>query len=151
MRVLATVIAASQLLLCSAFVAPGVRTQPLRARAVAMSVFDDTTLAFSKAHPEIYAVCAQTCLHVFVSCLTHVQAGVGPTTKAERWNGRHAMFGWVALLATAYVKSHGLIPNADVPLAFEARWLCVYGVATLSGTWLRTGLGRPCHHERRGT
>ena len=21
-------------------------------------------------------------------------AGWGPTTKAERWNGRHAMFGW---------------------------------------------------------
>ena len=39
--------------------------------------------------------------------------GIGPTTKAERWNGRHAMFGWVALLATGYAKSHGLIPNPD--------------------------------------
>ena len=43
-------------------------------------------------------------------------AGWGPTVKAERWNGRHAMFGWVALLATGYAKSHGLIPNAEVPL-----------------------------------
>ena len=43
-------------------------------------------------------------------------AGWGPTTKAERWNGRHAMFGWVALLATGYAKSHGLIPNADTVL-----------------------------------
>ena len=39
--------------------------------------------------------------------------GWGPTTKAERWNGRHAMFGWVALLATGYAKSHGLIPSGD--------------------------------------
>ena len=43
-------------------------------------------------------------------------AGWGPTTKAERWNGRHAMFGWIALLATGYAKSHGLIPNADTLL-----------------------------------
>ena len=43
-------------------------------------------------------------------------AGWGPTTKAERWNGRHAMFGWVALLATGYAKSHGLIPNPDTIL-----------------------------------
>lgn len=26
--------------------------------------------------------------------------GLGPTTNAERWNGRHAMAGWVLLLAT---------------------------------------------------
>lgn len=43
-------------------------------------------------------------------------AGWGPTTKAERWNGRHAMFGWVALIATGYAKSHGLIPNPDTVL-----------------------------------
>lgn len=42
--------------------------------------------------------------------------GWGPTAKAERWNGRHAMFGWVALLATGYAKSHGLIPNPDTVL-----------------------------------
>lgn len=41
------------------------------------------------------------------------KAGWGPTPLAERWNGRHAMFGWVALIATGYAKSHGLIPNAD--------------------------------------
>ena len=43
-------------------------------------------------------------------------AGWGPTTKAERWNGRHAKFGWVALIATGYAKSHGLIPNPDTIL-----------------------------------
>ncbi|CAM9520470.1 unnamed protein product [Heterosigma akashiwo] len=44
------------------------------------------------------------------------KAGMGPTTKAERWNGRHAMFGWVMIIASAYAKGHGLIPNADLPL-----------------------------------
>lgn len=42
--------------------------------------------------------------------------GWGPTTKAERWNGRHAMFGWIALLVTGYAKGHGLIPNPDTAL-----------------------------------
>jgi len=54
--------------------------------------------AWKKEYPSIYA------------------AGWGPTTKAERWNGRHAMFGWIALLFTGYAKSHGLIPNPDTLL-----------------------------------
>jgi hypothetical protein len=33
--------------------------------------------------------------------------GFGPTTKAERWNGRHAMAGWIVLLATGtYVRTY---------------------------------------------
>eukprot|EP00871_Galdieria_phlegrea_P003382 jgi/Galph1/4044/GphlegSOOS_G2706.1 len=39
--------------------------------------------------------------------------GLGCTVKAERWNGRHAMFGLLAIVFTAYAKGHGLIPNAD--------------------------------------
>ncbi|KAJ8602116.1 hypothetical protein CTAYLR_001613 [Chrysophaeum taylorii] len=42
--------------------------------------------------------------------------GWGVSTKAERWNGRHAMFGWVVIIATGYAQKHGLIPDADVPL-----------------------------------
>jgi len=42
--------------------------------------------------------------------------GWGPSVHAEKWNGRHAMFGWVFICATAYAKGHGLIPNMDVPL-----------------------------------
>ena len=39
--------------------------------------------------------------------------GLGITTNAERWNGRHAMFGMFAIVFTAYMKGHGLIPDAD--------------------------------------
>ena len=42
--------------------------------------------------------------------------GWGPTVLAEKWNGRHAMFGWVMIIGAAYAKGHGLIPNADVAL-----------------------------------
>jgi hypothetical protein len=62
---------------------------------VKMSVFDEATKDWARTYPDAY------------------QYGFGPTTKAERWNGRHAMFGWIALIATGYAKSHGLIPNAD--------------------------------------
>ena len=37
--------------------------------------------------------------------------GWGVSTKAERWNGRHAMFGWVAIIATGYCQKHGIIPE----------------------------------------
>lgn len=30
--------------------------------------------------------------------------------------GRHAMFGWIALLVTGYCKGHGLIPQANLAL-----------------------------------
>ena len=59
---------------------------------------DEAVAAWKKEYPSIYA------------------SGWGPTTKAERWNGRHAMFGWIALLATGYAKAHGLIPNPDTLL-----------------------------------
>jgi hypothetical protein len=57
------------------------------------------------------------------------EGGWGPSVQAEKWNGRHAMAGWVVLCATAYAKGHGLIPNAEVPLSL-AEWGTI---ATISG------------------
>lgn len=37
--------------------------------------------------------------------------GWGVTAKAERWNGRHAMAGWLIIWATAYMKGHGMLPD----------------------------------------
>jgi len=62
---------------------------------VKMSVFDNAVKEWAETYPAAY------------------KRGWGPTAKAERWNGRHAMFGWVALITTGYAKAHGLIPNAD--------------------------------------
>jgi hypothetical protein len=42
--------------------------------------------------------------------------GWGPSVQAEKWNGRHAMFGWLFICATAYAKGHGWIPDPDMPL-----------------------------------
>lgn len=55
--------------------------------------------------------------------------GWGPTVQAEKWNGRHAMFGWFFICATAYCKGHGLIPDADMALDFK-EWGTL---ATISG------------------
>jgi len=45
--------------------------------------------------------------------------GFGPSVKAERWNGRHAMFGWLAIIATGYAKGHGWFPDATVALQYK--------------------------------
>lgn len=45
--------------------------------------------------------------------------GFGPSVHAEKWNGRHAMFGWLFIVATAYAKGHGLIPDADTMLTYK--------------------------------
>ncbi|KAL7558714.1 hypothetical protein ACA910_013428 [Epithemia clementina (nom. ined.)] len=42
--------------------------------------------------------------------------GWGPSVQAEKWNGRHAMFGWLFICATAYCKGHGLIPDPEATL-----------------------------------
>lgn len=55
--------------------------------------------------------------------------GWGPSVQAEKWNGRHAMFGWVFICATAYAKGHGLIPDADSLLSLK-EWGTL---ATISG------------------
>jgi len=55
--------------------------------------------------------------------------GWGPSLQAEKWNGRHAMFGWFFICATAYCKGHGLIPDPDTLLDFK-EW---GGLAVISG------------------
>eukprot|EP00428_Durinskia_dybowskii_P027920 CAMPEP_0170240400 /NCGR_PEP_ID=MMETSP0116_2-20130129/19958_1 /TAXON_ID=400756 /ORGANISM="Durinskia baltica, Strain CSIRO CS-38" /LENGTH=223 /DNA_ID=CAMNT_0010491219 /DNA_START=35 /DNA_END=706 /DNA_ORIENTATION=+ len=55
--------------------------------------------------------------------------GWGPSVQAEKWNGRHAMFGWFFICATAYCKGHGLIPDADTVLDLQ-QWGTL---ATISG------------------
>lgn len=85
----------SCLLAQSAAFMPSMRAARIAKPAMSMSVFDKAVKEWSETYPAAYSV------------------GWGPTTKAERWNGRHAMFGWIALIATGYAKSHGLIPNAE--------------------------------------
>lgn len=62
--------------------------------------------------------------------------GWGATVKAERWNGRHAMFGLLAIVLTGYCKGHGLLPDAT-PLDLAA-W----------GTLARLGDGAPITNQR---
>ncbi len=45
--------------------------------------------------------------------------GFGPSVKAERWNGRHAMFGWFMIIMTGYAKTHGWFPDADTALQYK--------------------------------
>lgn len=56
--------------------------------------------------------------------------GWGPTAKAERWNGRHAMFGWAAIIATGYAQAHNLIPNADQMLDAKTWGTLAYTTGT---------------------
>jgi len=63
--------------------------------------------------------------------------GFGPSVKAERWNGRHAMFGWFAIILTAYAKGHGWLPEADVALKY-ADW----------GGLAQLGFGKYISNER---
>ena len=94
--------------------------------------------------------------HPRLTCLPQAayNRGWGPTTKAERWNGRHAMFGWIALLATGYAKGHGLIPNGDVPLDLKVAPPCIFfrrltstGVGHSSIPLRRLALQRESHHH----
>lgn len=58
-------------------------------------------------------------------------------SPSQRWNGRHVMAGWVILVATGYIKGHGLIPNASVPLDLK-QW----------GTLAALGNQQPITNER---
>ena len=73
-----------------------------------LQVFEDAVKSWASQHPFAYSF------------------GLGPTTKAERWNGRHAMFGWIALLATGYAKGHNLIPNPEEILTVKEWGTLVY-------------------------
>lgn len=76
-----------------------------------------------------------TILPVFTKAMADFKAeypqfaerGWGATVKAERWNGRHAMFGLFFLVATAYCKGHGLIPDTP-PFSLDQ-----FGVITQLG------------------
>lgn len=72
-----------------------------RSSAVTATVFDDGMATFKADYPWL------------------AKYGFGPTVKAERWNGRHAMFGWLAIIATGYAKAHGWFPTPDVALKYE--------------------------------
>jgi Chlorophyll A-B binding protein len=45
------------------------------------------------------------------------ERGWGATVKAERWNGRHVMFGWLMLVGTAYAKAHGMLPEGNLDMS----------------------------------
>merc|ERR1712228_851283 len=72
-----------------------------RSTAVRASVFDEGTAKFAAEFPWL------------------AKYGFGPSVKAERWNGRHAMFGWFFILMTGYAKTHGLFPDAGVALKYN--------------------------------
>jgi len=65
--------------------------------------------------------------------------GWGCTVKAERWNGRHAMFGMLAMVLTAYAKGHGLIPNAD-QLLDVATWGNLAQLGAMGAPGANTGI-----------
>ena len=58
--------------------------------------------------------------------------GWGPTVHAEKWNGRHAMFGWVFICATAYAKGHGLLPEGVLDLKEWGTLATISGKDTIS-------------------
>lgn len=72
-----------------------------RSGAITATVFEDGMSQFKADYPWL------------------AKFGFGPTVKAERWNGRHAMFGWLVIAATAYAKSNGLFPDASVALTYK--------------------------------
>lgn len=94
------------------------------------------TSAFAPVAPKSQAV-RSTARPVFEEAVSEWEAeypdfakfGWGPSVHAEVWNGRHAMFGWVFLCATAYAKGHGIIPNPDMLLDLK-EWGTL---ATISG------------------
>merc|ERR1719331_1475697 len=72
-----------------------------RSSAVTATVFDDGMASFKADYPWL------------------AKYGFGPSVKAERWNGRHAMFGWLAIIATGYAKGHGWFPDPSVALTYK--------------------------------
>jgi len=80
---------------------PMVHQASSRSSAVQATVFEEGMSQFSADFPWL------------------AKNGFGPSVKAERWNGRHAMFGWFMILGSGYMKSHGLFPNPDVALAYK--------------------------------
>jgi len=104
----------------AAFHAPLVPAMPSsRCAAPVAAVFDDGMATFKADYPWL------------------AKYGFGPTVKAERWNGRHAMFGWLAIVATAYAKGHGFFPDPSVALKYD-QW----------GALAQIGFGEYISNER---
>ncbi|KAJ8903354.1 hypothetical protein NDN08_004462 [Rhodosorus marinus] len=63
--------------------------------------------------------------------------GWGPSVKAETWNGRHAMFGFLFIWISAFCQGHGLIPPTSELLDIK-QW----------GTLADLGGGKPISAQR---
>jgi hypothetical protein len=102
-----------------AFQAPLVARPALRSSTPVATVFDDGMSNFKADYPWM------------------AKYGFGPTVKAERWNGRHAMFGWLMIIGTGYAKAHGFFPDAAQALTYE-KW----------GALTQMGFGEYISNER---
>jgi len=80
-----------------------VQSRPQMASGFDSTQFETAMEGFGETYPDFY------------------KRGLGPSVWAEKWNGRHAMFGWMAIVITGYAKSHGLFPEGDVALTY-AEW-----------------------------
>ncbi len=84
----------------------------------------------AKASPQIDTSVFSSAMATFKEDYPNFAAkGWGPSAKAERWNGRHAMFGWFFIICTGYAQAHGLIPNPTQGVDFKT-WGTL---ATISG------------------
>ena len=81
---------------------PAVAMSSRVAAAPVASVFDDGMTQFKSDFPWL------------------AKYGFGPSVKAERWNGRHAMFGWLMIIATSECQKWGLFPEPSVALTYKA-------------------------------
>ena len=103
------------------FQAPVLPGSPVVARSATpvATVFDDGMSSFKADYPWL------------------AKYGFGPSVKAERWNGRHAMFGWMAIILTGYAKGHGFFPDPTVALKYD-QW----------GALTQLGFGQSISNER---
>jgi len=99
--------------------APAISRAGVSKLSMAMNPMDQMVTEFAKSSPQF------------------ASRGFGVTTNAERWNGRHAMFGIVAMVFTAYLQGHGLIPDADKVLDIK-QW----------GGLAQVGFGQTITNER---
>lgn len=76
------------------------------AKRAAVTMLDNIQPAFTKAMADYNDEFAP-----------FAKRGWGATTKAEVWNGRHAMFGWLMIIGTAEARNHGLMPSGNLDLA----------------------------------
>jgi hypothetical protein len=93
--------------LCKSFF--GVRATPAASAAVSRNtvrMLENIQPAFVKAMDDYK-----------IQYAPFAKRGWGATVKAERWNGRHVMFGWLMLVGTAYAKAHGMLPEGNLDIS----------------------------------